>query len=213
MKNSIILLDFKQLERNASVVSNSNNVQQKFLVWLTVHVVNGRLERDTCFGENYNDVACDTRNEANPKQLEAGQLPRIGYIPLAYRKARNLAVDAVLVPGLNWKTVVETIERILPQLEAVGENLEHWNTDSDETWSVIKLRQFLGKLIKRNDQVTKSQAPMIVIIREDLVRFVTKIIGIVIETYPTLKQRLERLIKIKACRKCLKGGHIEANCK
>lgn len=57
MKNSIILLDFKQLERNASVVSNSNNVQQKFLVWLTVHVVNGRLERDTCFGENYNDVA------------------------------------------------------------------------------------------------------------------------------------------------------------
>ncbi|VDN52033.1 unnamed protein product, partial [Dracunculus medinensis] len=31
--------------------------------------------------------------------------------------------------------------------------------------------------------------------------------------YPTLKQRLESLIKIKTCRKCLKGGHIESNCK
>ncbi|EJD73610.1 hypothetical protein LOAG_18972 [Loa loa] len=33
------------------------------------------------------------------------------------------------------------------------------------------------------------------------------------ETYPTFKQRLERLIKTNACKKCLKAGHAEADCK
>uniref|UniRef100_A0A1I7V663 Uncharacterized protein n=1 Tax=Loa loa TaxID=7209 RepID=A0A1I7V663_LOALO len=78
----------------------------------------------------------------------------------------------------KWKSIIESIERILRQLEAIGENLEHssietviesklpgWVLDKvyqqngdDDTWSVTKFRQFLRRLVKRNDQVTRSQA-------------------------------------------------------
>uniref|UniRef100_A0AAF5PLN8 Uncharacterized protein n=1 Tax=Wuchereria bancrofti TaxID=6293 RepID=A0AAF5PLN8_WUCBA len=68
-------------------------------------------------------------------------------------------------------------ERILRQLEAMGENLEQssieiiienklpaWILDriyqqkeEQKIWSVAKLRQFLVKLIQRNEEVTRSQ--------------------------------------------------------
>uniref|UniRef100_A0A1I7VV19 DUF1758 domain-containing protein n=1 Tax=Loa loa TaxID=7209 RepID=A0A1I7VV19_LOALO len=72
----------------------------------------------------------------------------------------------------NWKTTVEEMERVLRQLEAIGENVElptietmiesklpNWilnqvyqQKEEDNQWSIIKLRQFLRKTILRNDQ-------------------------------------------------------------
>ncbi|VIO90623.1 Uncharacterized protein BM_BM17357 [Brugia malayi] len=68
-------------------------------------------------------------------------------------------------------------ERILRQLEAIGENLEQSNIEiiienklpawildrvyqqkEQEIWSVAKLRHFLVKLIQRNEEVTRSQS-------------------------------------------------------
>uniref|UniRef100_A0AAF5PLL4 DUF5641 domain-containing protein n=1 Tax=Wuchereria bancrofti TaxID=6293 RepID=A0AAF5PLL4_WUCBA len=77
----------------------------------------------------------------------------------------------------EWKVTVEATERILRQLEAMGENLEQssieiiienklpaWILDrvyqqkeEQKIWSVAKLRQFLAKLIQRNEEVTRSQ--------------------------------------------------------
>ncbi|KAL3982368.1 hypothetical protein ACH3XW_46890 [Acanthocheilonema viteae] len=77
----------------------------------------------------------------------------------------------------NWKTTVEEMERVLRQLEAIGENVEQrtietmlesklpsWilnqiyqQKEEDDQWSVVKLRQFLRKTIIRNDQITESQ--------------------------------------------------------
>ncbi|VDM94942.1 unnamed protein product [Onchocerca ochengi] len=78
----------------------------------------------------------------------------------------------------EWKTTVEAIERILRQLEAMGENLEQssieiiienklpvWilnkiyqQKEEQEPWSVTKLRSFLGKLVQRNEEVARSQS-------------------------------------------------------
>uniref|UniRef100_A0AAF5Q7D3 DUF5641 domain-containing protein n=1 Tax=Wuchereria bancrofti TaxID=6293 RepID=A0AAF5Q7D3_WUCBA len=77
----------------------------------------------------------------------------------------------------EWKVTVEATERILRQLEAMGENLEQssieiiienklpaWILDrvyqqkeEQKIWPVAKLRQFLAKLIQRNEEVTRSQ--------------------------------------------------------
>ncbi|VDK82123.1 unnamed protein product [Onchocerca ochengi] len=78
----------------------------------------------------------------------------------------------------EWKTTVEAVERILRQLEAMGENLEQssfeiiienklpvWILDKvyqqkeeQGPWSVTKLRPFLGKLVQRNEEMTRSQS-------------------------------------------------------
>lgn len=77
----------------------------------------------------------------------------------------------------EWKIIVEATERILRQLEAIGENLEQSNIEiiienklpawildrvyqqkEQEIWSVAKLRHFLVKLIQRNEEVTRSQS-------------------------------------------------------
>uniref|UniRef100_A0A8R1XYB1 Integrase catalytic domain-containing protein n=1 Tax=Onchocerca volvulus TaxID=6282 RepID=A0A8R1XYB1_ONCVO len=77
----------------------------------------------------------------------------------------------------DWKTTIETIERVLRQLEALGENLEHssieniietrlpnWIMDKvyqqkeeQQVWSVAKLRSFLGKLVERSQEVARNQ--------------------------------------------------------
>uniref|UniRef100_A0A1I7VTU1 DUF1758 domain-containing protein n=1 Tax=Loa loa TaxID=7209 RepID=A0A1I7VTU1_LOALO len=77
----------------------------------------------------------------------------------------------------NWRTTVEEMERVLRQLEAIGENVEqptietmiesklpNWilnqvyqQKEEDNQWSIIKLRQFLRKIILRNDQVIEWQ--------------------------------------------------------
>uniref|UniRef100_A0A1I7VZY4 DUF1758 domain-containing protein n=1 Tax=Loa loa TaxID=7209 RepID=A0A1I7VZY4_LOALO len=72
----------------------------------------------------------------------------------------------------EWKSRVEAMEKILRQLEALGEDLEHssievtiesrlppWILDKvyqmkteGETWTISKLRQFLMVLIQRNEE-------------------------------------------------------------
>ncbi|VDM95216.1 unnamed protein product [Onchocerca ochengi] len=74
----------------------------------------------------------------------------------------------------EWKTTIETMERILRQLDAAGENLQHssieiitesklpaWILDKvyqlkkeQEMWKVDKLRQFLTELVQRNEDKT-----------------------------------------------------------
>lgn len=72
---------------------------------------------------------------------------------------------------------IESIERILRQLEAMGENLEQssieiivesrlpawileriYQQKEQESWSVNKLRQFLGKLVLRSEEVMRIQS-------------------------------------------------------
>uniref|UniRef100_A0AAF5Q7Q7 Reverse transcriptase domain-containing protein n=1 Tax=Wuchereria bancrofti TaxID=6293 RepID=A0AAF5Q7Q7_WUCBA len=77
----------------------------------------------------------------------------------------------------NWKTIIEEMERVLRQLEAIGENVEqptietiiesklpNWilnqvyqQKEEDGQWSVTKLRQLLRKTINRNDQIMEWQ--------------------------------------------------------
>uniref|UniRef100_A8P0H4 Gag protein, putative n=1 Tax=Brugia malayi TaxID=6279 RepID=A8P0H4_BRUMA len=77
----------------------------------------------------------------------------------------------------DWKTIIEEMERVLRQLEAIGENVEqptietiiesklpNWilnqvyqQKEEDSQWSVTKLRQLLRKTINRNDQVMEWQ--------------------------------------------------------
>uniref|UniRef100_A0A1I7VL35 DUF1758 domain-containing protein n=1 Tax=Loa loa TaxID=7209 RepID=A0A1I7VL35_LOALO len=79
----------------------------------------------------------------------------------------------------EWKSRVEAMEKILRQLEALGEDLEHssievtiesrlppWILDKvyqmkteGETWTISKLRQFLMVLIQRNEEVNRNQKP------------------------------------------------------
>uniref|UniRef100_A0A1I7VLA8 Transposase n=1 Tax=Loa loa TaxID=7209 RepID=A0A1I7VLA8_LOALO len=95
---------------------------------------------------------------------------------ITIKKSLYNELHAIKKYGRNWKTVVEAIERILRQLEAIGENLEYSNIETaieskllgwklnkvyqqkNDTRSVAKLRQFLGRLVKRNDQVIRNQA-------------------------------------------------------
>ncbi|KAK6102944.1 hypothetical protein QQG55_10500 [Brugia pahangi] len=77
----------------------------------------------------------------------------------------------------NWKIIIKEMERVLRQLEAIGENVEqptietiiesklpNWilnqvyqQKEEDGQWSVTKLRQLLRKTINRNDQVMEWQ--------------------------------------------------------
>ncbi|MCA4774579.1 DUF1759 domain-containing protein, partial [Wolbachia endosymbiont of Mansonella perstans] len=77
----------------------------------------------------------------------------------------------------EWKTKIEAMEKILRQLEALGENLEHssieitienrlppWILDKvyqmkegRESWTVSNLRNFLMTLIHRSEEVSRNQ--------------------------------------------------------
>ncbi|MCP9263591.1 putative Gag protein [Dirofilaria immitis] len=55
----------------------------------------------------------------------------------------------------DWKATIEAIERILRQLEAIGENLDHC---SIETSKENRLRQILGELVQINEEVARNQS-------------------------------------------------------
>uniref|UniRef100_A0A1I7VKE8 Retrotrans_gag domain-containing protein n=1 Tax=Loa loa TaxID=7209 RepID=A0A1I7VKE8_LOALO len=77
----------------------------------------------------------------------------------------------------EWKTTVETMERIFRQLEAMGECLEHSSIEiiiesrlpvwilgkvyqqkkDQEFWSVARFRKFLQEIVQRNGEVQRSQ--------------------------------------------------------
>ncbi|MCP9257565.1 Zinc knuckle family protein [Dirofilaria immitis] len=97
----------------------------------------------------------------------------------------------------------ESIERILRQLEAMGENLEQssieiiiesrlpawilekiYQQKEQESWSVNKLRQLRGELVLRSEEV-----------------------------YSTVKQRTERLKELKVCLNCFYNSHKTTDCK
>uniref|UniRef100_A0A1I7V7G7 DUF1758 domain-containing protein n=1 Tax=Loa loa TaxID=7209 RepID=A0A1I7V7G7_LOALO len=79
----------------------------------------------------------------------------------------------------EWMTTIENIERVLRQLEAIGENLEHSSIETtiesklpswvlnkiytqkkvEVPWSISKLRDFLSDIVHVTQQVKNSQNP------------------------------------------------------
>ncbi|MCP9264373.1 Pao retrotransposon peptidase family protein [Dirofilaria immitis] len=77
----------------------------------------------------------------------------------------------------DWKATIEAIERILRQLEAIGENLDHCSIETSiesklpiwilhkvyeqkkrGAWSIDRLRQILGELVQINEEVARNQS-------------------------------------------------------
>ncbi|MCP9260781.1 Zinc knuckle family protein [Dirofilaria immitis] len=77
----------------------------------------------------------------------------------------------------DWKATIEAIERILRQLEAIGENLNHCSIETSiesklpiwilhkvyeqkkrGAWSIDRLRQILGELVQINEEVARNQS-------------------------------------------------------
>ncbi|MCP9261978.1 Pao retrotransposon peptidase family protein [Dirofilaria immitis] len=77
----------------------------------------------------------------------------------------------------DWKATTEAIERILRQLEAIGENLDHCSIETSigsklpiwilhkvyeqkkrGSWSITRLRQILGELVQINEEVARNQS-------------------------------------------------------
>uniref|UniRef100_A0AAF5PJS5 DUF1758 domain-containing protein n=1 Tax=Wuchereria bancrofti TaxID=6293 RepID=A0AAF5PJS5_WUCBA len=97
--------------------------------------------------------------------------------PITIKKSLYNEFYSIQRNDKEWKTKVEAMEKILRQLEAIGENLEHssievtiesklptWILDKvyqtkteRETWSVSDLRKFLMILIQRNEEVNRNQ--------------------------------------------------------
>uniref|UniRef100_A0AAF5PJA6 DUF1758 domain-containing protein n=1 Tax=Wuchereria bancrofti TaxID=6293 RepID=A0AAF5PJA6_WUCBA len=97
--------------------------------------------------------------------------------PITIKKSLYNEFYSIQRNDKEWKTKVEAMEKILRQLEAIGEDLEHssievtiesklpaWILDKvyktkteRETWSVSDLRKFLMILIQRNEEVNRNQ--------------------------------------------------------
>uniref|UniRef100_A0A1I7VWE4 DUF1758 domain-containing protein n=2 Tax=Loa loa TaxID=7209 RepID=A0A1I7VWE4_LOALO len=93
---------------------------------------------------------------------------------ILYKELRSIKRDEK-----EWVKMVEHIEKVIRQLEALGENMEHssiehwiedklpeWILDKvfeqkelDVTWSVSKLRNFLLKRVNRSEKVKNCQKP------------------------------------------------------
>ncbi|VDM97194.1 unnamed protein product, partial [Onchocerca ochengi] len=194
--------------------------------------------------------------------------------PTTIKKSLYNELQSIKRNDREWKATIEATERVLRQLEATGENLEHssieilienklpaWILDKvyqskkeRRIWSVQSLRLFLAELVQRNEEVTRSQIPNK---ERDSAerrpktpykfRGETSALAIKKKTeansskptanpkkpnqskrpcgfcnedhwdnecrnYPTFKQRMEYLAKIKACLNCLKPGHTTENC-
>uniref|UniRef100_A0A1I7VGP7 Gag protein n=2 Tax=Loa loa TaxID=7209 RepID=A0A1I7VGP7_LOALO len=91
---------------------------------------------------------------------------------ILYKELRSIKRDEK-----EWVKMVEHIEKVIRQLEALGENMEHssiehwienklpeWILDKvfeqkelDATWSVSKLRNFLLKRVNRSEKVKNCQ--------------------------------------------------------
>lgn len=98
--------------------------------------------------------------------------------PFLIKKSLYNELNTIKKNDREWKATIEAMERTFRQLEAIGENLEHssieitienklpaWIIDKlyqlkeDSTsWSVKDIRQYLTKLVLRNEEVARSQA-------------------------------------------------------
>uniref|UniRef100_A0AAF5PLT0 CCHC-type domain-containing protein n=1 Tax=Wuchereria bancrofti TaxID=6293 RepID=A0AAF5PLT0_WUCBA len=101
----------------------------------------------------------------------------------------------------DWKATIEAMERMLRQLEAIGENLEHPSIEISienklPAWIVDKLYQLKEE----------STSWPCVFCNKDHWNNECNI-------YAKLKLQMERLREITACFKCLRTGHATSDCK
>ncbi|VBB35513.1 unnamed protein product, partial [Acanthocheilonema viteae] len=94
------------------------------------------------------------------------------------KKAFYYELSSMKKNDKEWKTTIDVVERILRQLEALGDNLEHPSIDSTmesklpawildrvlqakaeaERWSVYQFRKLLLDIVARNNEVARTQA-------------------------------------------------------
>uniref|UniRef100_A0AAF5Q7D4 CCHC-type domain-containing protein n=1 Tax=Wuchereria bancrofti TaxID=6293 RepID=A0AAF5Q7D4_WUCBA len=110
----------------------------------------------------------------------------------------------------EWKVTVEATERILRQLEAMGENLEQ---SSIEIIIENKLPLDSGQSISTKGG-TKNMANMKISKTQRPYAFYNKNHwDNECQTYPSLERRMQRLKENNACLNCLQPGHTTINCK
>ncbi|MCP9265104.1 Pao retrotransposon peptidase family protein [Dirofilaria immitis] len=93
------------------------------------------------------------------------------------KKSLYAELQSIKRSDRDWKATIEAIERILRQLEAIGEILDHCSIETSiesklpiwilhkvyeqkkrGTWSVDRLRQILGELVQINEEVARNQS-------------------------------------------------------
>ncbi|MCP9259467.1 Pao retrotransposon peptidase family protein [Dirofilaria immitis] len=93
------------------------------------------------------------------------------------KKSLYAELQSIKRSDRDWKVTIEAIERILRQLEAIGENLDHCSIETSiesklpiwilhkvyeqkkrGAWSIDRLRQILGELVQINEEVARNQS-------------------------------------------------------
>ncbi|MCP9264215.1 Pao retrotransposon peptidase family protein [Dirofilaria immitis] len=93
------------------------------------------------------------------------------------KKSLYAELQSIKRSDRDWKATIEAIERILRQLEAIGENLDHCSIETSiesklptwilhkvyeqknrGAWSIDRLRQILGELVQINEEVARNQS-------------------------------------------------------
>ncbi|MCP9266373.1 Homocysteine S-methyltransferase 1 [Dirofilaria immitis] len=93
------------------------------------------------------------------------------------KKSLYAELQSIKRSDRDWKATIEAIERILRQLEAIGENLDHCSIKTSiesklpiwilhkvyeqkkrGSWSITRLRQILGELVHINEKVARNQS-------------------------------------------------------
>ncbi|VBB34638.1 unnamed protein product [Acanthocheilonema viteae] len=100
------------------------------------------------------------------------------------------------------------VERTLRQLEAIGENLEQSGIEI-----AVERRQIINLDSRTALTTAVPEKPTIKALSRSCALCNKNHWDEECQTYPTLKQRLERLKKFNACFNCFKAGHITAKCK
>ncbi|MCP9262730.1 Pao retrotransposon peptidase family protein [Dirofilaria immitis] len=132
--------------------------------------------------------------QAIPDRRSSISCQRLRYCPQNYDIIRRILIekfgeDSIIKKSLyaelqsikrsnrDWKATIEAIERILRQLEAIGENLDHCSIETSiesklpiwilhkvyeqkkrGSWSITRLRQILGELLQINEEVARNQS-------------------------------------------------------
>ncbi|MCP9263082.1 Pao retrotransposon peptidase family protein [Dirofilaria immitis] len=93
------------------------------------------------------------------------------------KKSLYAELQSIKRSDRDWKATIEAIERILRQLEVIGENLDHCSIETSiesklpiwilhrvyeqkkrGSWSITRLRQILGELVQINEEISNKRA-------------------------------------------------------
>ncbi|MCP9263458.1 hypothetical protein DINM_006725, partial [Dirofilaria immitis] len=93
------------------------------------------------------------------------------------KKSLYAELQSIKRSDRDWKATIEAIERILRQLEVIGENLDHCSIETSiesklpiwilhrvyeqkkrGSWSITRLRQILEELVQINEEISNKRA-------------------------------------------------------